>query len=370
MESKSSRRDFLLGIVFFGALALLLYYTIVLTGFSLQDKYYLEASFPNAAGLKEGDAVLVAGRSTGTVRLVAFRDDQPADRRIEVLMEFKEAITLHPGYDVRISEFTVLGGRVIEIDPGPVSAGLLPSNAQIIGTVGTSAIAAIGKLVTENREAVTEIISNLQFSSRALKNGEGPLGALLMSADLKAEIEHFMDVAGNLADNIEAGKGVLGLLAADQEARRLLLEMISNGASGLATLEDITQHIAGGNGVAGAMIYDEQLQADTTQLINDLRGSASLLRDVLEEANQGRGLFGAILTNETMSQDAADLLANLNLTSERLANGEGTIGRLLTEEFAYDELLKSLRLLTATLEDVREAQPVSSFTGLLFGTTF
>jgi phospholipid/cholesterol/gamma-HCH transport system substrate-binding protein len=370
MESKTSRRDFMLGIVFFGALALLLYYTIVLTGFSLKDKYYLDASFANAAGLKEGDAVLVAGRSTGTVRLVEYRDDRPEDRRIQVRMEFLEPVTLHPGYDVRISEFTVLGGRVIEIDPGPPSAGMLPPTAQILGSVGTSAIAALGELVTENRDAVNEIIENLRISSRALKNGEGPLGALLADGDLKAEIEHFVDVVSEVANDIQAGKGVIGLLTADPETRRLLLEMISNGASGLATLEDITQHIAGGNGVAGAMIYDEQLQADTVTLINDLRGSAALLRDVLEEANQGRGLFGAILTNEDMSQDAAELLANLNQTSERLAMGEGTIGRLLTEEFAYDELLKSLRLLTATLEDVREAQPVSSFAGLLFGTTF
>ena len=43
MES-SSRRDFTLGLVFFGAIGLLLYYTIVLTGFSFRESTQLTAT--------------------------------------------------------------------------------------------------------------------------------------------------------------------------------------------------------------------------------------------------------------------------------------------------------------------------------------
>lgn len=370
MAQSHSKRDFALGVVFFGALALLLYYTIVLTGFSLEEKHYKEAWFANASGLKEGDAILVAGRQTGTVRAVSYHDRRPEDRRIAVGMEFEEPITLHRGYSIRISEFTVLGGRVIEIDPGPSSAPVLREDAELVGSVGTSAIAALGELVADNREAVDEIIENLRVSSRALKDGQGPLGAMLMDEKLKAEVEEFIQTAGDLARDVQAGQGIVGLLTTDEEARDHLARMLADGSEVFDLLSEISKQISQGGGLAGALIYDEQMRANTAQILSDLRQSTTTLRATIEDANSGRGLLGAVLTDPDLARDASQLLADLAAVSNRLIEGEGTVGKLLSEEVAYDELMKALDLLTDALEDVREGQPVSSFTGMLFGSSF
>lgn len=370
MDTSTSRRDFTLGVVFFGALAMLLYYTIVLTGFSLQEKTYLEAWFSDGAGLKAGDAVLVAGLQAGTVREVAYVDERAEDRRIQVVMEFEVPVTLRDGYTILISEFTVLGGRVVEINPGPTSARPIGSDTELIGLVEPSAIAALGELVTDNRDKVDQIIENLRASSEALANGEGALGALLMDQELRAEVESFVTAAGKLADDIEAGTGVLGLLTSDAEARERVERMIESATSAVASIEEIATQIASGEGLAGAIVYDDQLEADALAMVGDLRVSAGELRTALERANSGDGLLGAILTDPSLAEDASAFLANLRAVSDNLAQGEGTLGKLLTEEVAYDELVKALSLLTATLEDLREAQPVSSFAGLLFGTTF
>ncbi|MBC8406640.1 MAG: MCE family protein, partial [Planctomycetes bacterium] len=251
MAQSNTKRDFLLGSVFFGALALLLYYTIVLTGFSLEERHYMEAWFSNASGLKEGDAILVAGRQTGTVRTVSYHDQRPEDRRIAVGMEFDEVITLHRGYAIRISEFTVLGGRVIEIEPGPNSAPVLRADAELVGSVGTSAIAALGELVANNREAVTEIIENLRVSSRALSQGEGPLGALLMDQDLKKKVEDFINAADNLAKDVEAGQGIVGLLTTDQKARDQFAKLVAHGPEGFALVSERSTQISQSGGLAG-----------------------------------------------------------------------------------------------------------------------
>ncbi|NQU49028.1 MAG: MCE family protein [Planctomycetes bacterium] len=370
MAQSNTKRDFLLGSVFFGALALLLYYTIVLTGFSLEERHYMEAWFSNASGLKEGDAILVAGRQTGTVRTVSYHDQRPEDRRIAVGMEFDEVITLHRGYAIRISEFTVLGGRVIEIEPGPNSAPVLRADAELVGSVGTSAIAALGELVANNREAVTEIIENLRISSRALSQGEGPLGALLMDQDLKKKVEDFINAAGNLAKDVEAGQGIVGLLTTDQKARDHLAKLLADGTEVFALMSEISKQISQGGGLAGALVYDQQMRANAAQILTDLRQSTSTLRTTIEEANSGRGLLGAILTDPDLARDATQLLADLSQVSNRLIEGEGTVGKLLSEEIAYDEMMKALQLLTGALEDVREGQPVSSFAGMLFGSSF
>ncbi len=370
MEQNSTRRDFLLGMVFFGALTMLLYYTIVLTGFSLDDKFFLNASFANASGLKEGDAVLIAGRPTGKVREVSYHDGSPDAERIGVRMEFNEPVTLHQGYGLRISEFTVLGGRVVEIDPGPAEAAVIPLDTPLFGVVGTSAIAALGELVAENRDRVNIIIGNLETASTALAEGRGPLGALINSAEMRTQLEDFLDTAGGLAADIRQGKGIFGLLATDEEARSRLQETLRYLESSARDLEEISRMIASGEGLLGAAIHDQALQADAMATVSDLRTAAAELRTMLSEANQGRGLFGELLTNPTLAADAASFLANLNHVSERLVDGQGTVGKLLTEELAYDELIKALQLLTGSLEDVREAQPVSSFVGMLFGNGF
>ncbi|MDP6849610.1 MAG: MlaD family protein, partial [Planctomycetota bacterium] len=105
MDTNTTRkRDFLLGLVFFGTIGMLLYYTVILTGFSLGEKTYLEVAFPEASGLKTGDVVLVSGHQFGSVASVDFRDDQPDGRRIHVAMEFDHPVTLHRGYQIQISE--------------------------------------------------------------------------------------------------------------------------------------------------------------------------------------------------------------------------------------------------------------------------
>ena len=370
MDTSSTRRDFTLGVVFFGALAMLLYYTIVLTGFSLKEKTYLDAWFSDGAGLKGGDAVLVAGLQAGTVREVGYYDDRAEDRRVLVKMEFETPVTLRDGYAIQISEFTVLGGRVVEINPGPGSGRPIGADTELIGLVEPSAIAALGELVTTNRDKVDQIIENLRISSEALANGQGPLGALLMDEEMKAEVESLIAAAGKLAADLEGGKGVIGLLASDEEARDRVASMLESATAAVTSIEEITTQIASGEGLAGALIYDDQLEADALAMIANLRVSSSELRTALERANSGDGLLGAILTDPTLAEDASAFLANLRQVSDNLAQGEGTLGKLLTEEIAYDELVKALSLLTATLEDLREAQPVCSFAGLLFGTTF
>jgi len=367
---KNARRDFALGLVFFGAISLLLYYTIVLTGFSFREKSGLKVWFSNASGLKEGDLVLVAGRQTGTVTGVEYFDQKPDDRRIGVDLEFGKPVTLHRGYRIRISEFTVLGGRVVEIDPGPAYEVLIPVDAELLGSVGYSAIAALGELVAENRDAVGEIVENLRVASGALSRGEGALGAMLVDKDLRENLEVFMDAARNVAEDIRSGKGAVGMLVENEEMRGQLITMINDGADAMRNLVLIADQIASGRGALGSMLTDEGLQADTIQLVSDLSFAAKRINLMLTDASMGKGLLGKVIADDRLAQDAAEFLNRVNQITAAVLEGRGTVGKLLMTDAAYEEMMSAMKLLNNSLEDVREAQPVSSFAGMLLGTSF
>jgi phospholipid/cholesterol/gamma-HCH transport system substrate-binding protein len=368
MKQQTARRDFILGLVFFGTIALLLYYTIILTGFSFSEKSYMKAWFPDARGLKEGDAVLVAGRPSGTVREVIFDDERPSDRRIGVMMEFTDPPTLHEGYLMRIAEFTVLGGRVIEIEPGSGAGPLIRPGAELVGIVEPTALESFSQLLEENSEDFRAIVENLRVTSDDLAQGRGVIGALLHDEQMLDDLNEIVDGATAMMDDLRAGRGTLGALLTDEELRGRVVGIMEDTQETVADIRSIAANAREGKGLLGALLQDEQLHAETLDLVHNLDDVAARLAKVVEDATEGKGLLGTIIADEEVAADAANFLENLAEVTRRLKDGEGSIGRLLAEDQAYDELLMALQSLNSQLEDAREAQPISTFTQLLFGT--
>jgi len=365
--NNTARRDFILGLVFFGTIALLLYYTIVLTGFSFSEKTYMKAWFPDARGLKEGDAVLVAGRPSGTVREVVFDDERPSDRRIGVTMEFTSPPTLHDGYIMRIAEFTVLGGRVIEIEPGSGTAPVIRANAELVGVVEPTALESFSELLDENSEDFRAIVQNLRTTTDDLAQGRGVVGALLHDEELLNDMNGVVEDVTTLMDDLRAGRGTLGALLVDEDMRARVVGIMEDTQVTMADIRSIASSAKEGEGLLGAIISNPELRDETLNLVHNLDDVAARLSKVVLDATEGKGLLGTIIADEEVAADAEAFLADLSEVARRLKDGEGSLGRLLAEEQAYDELLMALKSLNSQLEDAREAQPIRTFTELLFG---
>ncbi|HJM40238.1 MAG TPA: MlaD family protein [Planctomycetota bacterium] len=370
MDTNTTRkRDFLLGLIFFGTVGMLLYYTVILTGFSFSDKTYLQVSFPGASGLKTGDVVLVSGHQFGNVSSVSFRDDQPDDRRIYVEMEFDSPVTLRRGYQIQISEFTMLGGRVVEVFPGHFSSPILPDGVKLIGQVGPSALAAMGQLVSENRDDLRAIVSNLRTLTDNLKNGKGVVGSLLNDESLRDRMENIFTDVETVTNDIRSGKGTLGMLVEDDASRDRVVNLLRDGAASMLGLRVLVEEVAAGRGTMGALLMDEKLQEDSAALIENMRDTSDLLTAMLEDATKGRGLFGRIVADESLARDASAFLHDLAAAIRDVREGKGSIGKLVARDEAYEEAMQAVRTLNGLLEDAREAQPVSSFASMLFGAT-
>lgn len=370
MDTHDNRiRDFLLGLVFFGTVVALIYYTVVLTGFRFGEKTVLEVAFPAGNGIKEGDAILVSGHHEGSVRAVARRDQAPPEERILVTLEFDGPLTLRQGYQILISEYTMLGGRVIEIEPGPFAAPALPPGTPLRGQVGFSALAALGEFIGENRDDVKAAVVNFRRISDDLANGKGVLGGLIGNEQMLADLSSTIERVARLVEDLGEGRGALGMLIQDEVVRDRIVNLISDGAVAMIDLRQIAEDLSAGRGTFGALLADETMRQDMVELAANLRQGSLRLRAMLDDAAEGKGLLGLMASDPQLAQDAADFLADLaHLTSE-LRAGRGSLGRLLAEDDAYQQILDALATLNAQLEDAREAQPVSTFAQMLFGST-
>ena len=114
---------------------------------------------------------------------------------------------------------------------------------------------------------------------------------------------------------------------------------------------------------------------------------ADELAGITAKINRGDGTLGKLVTDDTLYNDARGLVAQLKQASgdggfltklddvadelagitAKINRGDGTLGKLVNEDGLYDETMATLGEARKTLDDVRETSPLVTFTSILFG---
>lgn len=361
-----TKRQFALGLFFVVAITLLVFYTLVFTDFTLfRDQVTEEVYFPAANGLREGDPVMISGLRIGRVKSLEANVSAPPRERILATLTLNERVQLNEGFRVSIQESTLLGGRQIDIDPGEYG-GREVDRAQLpvlYGDVEQNPIAALGELgdlLSENREKVRNIVSNLDSMVSGLQEGRGVLGRLIADEEMGADLSATVANLRGATDDVRAGRGLVGRLVSDQA----LADRVSAAVDDISTM---TADVRAGRGLVGRLLYDEELSTTARRAVDDLGAFTSQLQS-------GQGVAGKLFSDEALAQEFETTVKNLRQTSDDLASvtahvrgGEGTIGKLVMDDELYQHTLDAVRLITRTLEDYREAAPIATFTNVLFG---
>jgi phospholipid/cholesterol/gamma-HCH transport system substrate-binding protein len=395
----SSKQQTLLGLLTVAALAVLGFYTLFLTDVNLFGKsIQMVVQFPDANGLRDGDAVLVAGLRVGRVKSMTFDARADRDKRITVIINLDEDIPLFEDYSIVIEESTLLGGRNVSILPGQSAAPrlVITPGIALVGHVAPNPIdsfSSLAKLVDENRGSITGLLTNFAAVSDDLRAGRGLLGKLLTD-DTLAEtasqgVEDFAAMGADLRElsgRITAGEGTIGRLFSSDE-------MYDQVYATVTDLKDLAAGIKSGKGIAGKLFGDEELAQEVdralrnfTSISDDLAAGkgtigkflkddtaadnitaiTSDIRDVTERVAAGEGTIGRLFASDELYQSLLNFSQRLDTMTAKLENGDGTLAKILNDDELYDEILTGVKLLNRSLEDYREAAPVSSFTSALF----
>ena len=78
-------------------------------------------------------------------------------------------------------------------------------------------------------------------------------------------------------------------------------------------------------------------------------------------------MLGRITQDQQLAEDASKLLANLKAVSEKLAAGEGTLGKLTTDPELYNEVNGLIKDVRQVVDNYRDTTPISTFAGLVGG---
>lgn len=386
---KRMQRDTVLGIVFFGTMAFLLWATVNLTDVSLGKLPPLQVYFADAGGIRVGDPVLLLGKPVGKVSEIDFVRER-AQNRMRITLLAQEDLALTQKATIQIQDSGVLGGKQVYIDPGQGPS--LPSGTELLGTTSGNALASAGKFFDgegptgkELKDAITEIrqffqnLNNPDTSSigalitrrdlydevetaaksvnrllDAVKNGEGFLGSIIMNRTLRDDASRFVANLASVSDQLNKTDSALGRLLNDKEMSEQLARLAYN-------LDAIAERAADGRGVVGRLVNDEALA-------NQLSNAVESLASVLAKANDPEaGAVGAALGDASLKDDLRAVVANFRGITEKIDQGKGMLGVLINDEDMGIRLRRILTQVSRALEDAREAAPIGNFVQVLFG---
>ena len=390
----TTSRSFLLGLFFLAALGVLGYYTFFLTGFSLFKKQpELVVHFSRANGLREGDAVLVAGMRWGRIKELTLDPKAPLERRVTVVATLNDPVELRAGFTIAIEDATMLGGKNLTIDPGPAEGAPIAMGSQLLGTVSPNPLNALGDLVKDSKNNVQSALEDIAALTRGVREGKGPLGRAFRDEAMANDLADFMGNAAKSVANLErisadlaSGKGTAGKLLSDPS----LYEELREATKRLATLSEnvnaIALQVQKGDGLAGKLFYDQDWAKQFQETI-------AHVNQITRKIDAGEGTLGALVNDDALAADARkivstiaegkgsigravmkdELYENIRETSENLAvvtgtvrSGQGSLGRMIMDEELYVQVKAMLAIVQRALEEYREAAPITTFTSIFF----
>jgi len=194
--------ELIVGIVFFSAMTVLGYYTIIRGEiFDNKEFYYATAIFEDVEGLSIGAKILVNGVESGTVSTIELMHDS----KVLVRMRFFRVFTLYENYKITLKNQSALGGRVIVINPGTreidgqvsyTVAGMDNLTGKTIGDPLTK----LSEVIDENREEIKDTIKNINEFSKKINKGDGTIAKLVNTDSLHKETEGLLK---ELRDTVE-----------------------------------------------------------------------------------------------------------------------------------------------------------------------
>lgn len=278
--------------VVLGLAAIILVRRYIDEGFSGGREYRVYALFEDAQGLVPQSRVVIAGIPVGTIASIRLQGEMA-----RVDMNIFDDVPLYQDATVAMRTASLLGERVLVISPGTEGRPRIPDGGRI-QTVRESV----------DTQDIMETVADIADSVRAVT----------------AQLERSFGTD-------EAGRQLQGILRNLSAA----IERVNGLIQANAELVGRTiQHIEGITGDAGPRIRDilENVQSATNHVMEVVQnGRPDLERGVAE-------VDDTIASIHRAADQLDGVLADAREVTGRVARGEGTVGRLTSDEALIDEI--------------------------------
>lgn len=309
------------------------------------EGYIILAGFDSVRELKPGNEVRMAGVRIGEVKSTRLRNS-----RAEALLRIDNGITIKSDATAGIVMSGLIGTNYISIDLGsPTASDLVP------------------------KEKTHSELSLLQRALPFLRPEPEPLAEIRTksSPDLNA----IMAQMGDIGKKLESALGNLGgALSGDgqgpgiiQKLDQLVTENRAKIDSTMANLQQITDKVNKGEGTLGRIINDPKLHDELVATIGEIKNGAAEAKNfvanaqsLINEVKAGKGALGTLVFDQKAGDDLKASIANLRSVSDKISRGEGTLGKLLSDDTMLRDAQAIMKKADRALDGLDDTGPITA----------
>lgn len=167
------------------------------------SSFEVYTGFPNARGVEEGTRVRVQGKDAGEVVSVELAEDPGQNVRLKLRLGSEFSRRLRADATAQILSEGLIGGRIIEIDPGQATDLLQPG-------------ALIG---TRSSPELTDVLQHVNRTLEDIRGGEGTVGKLIKDEEAYAQLLILLQQGQVL---LQQGQETMASIKQDADALRRL----------------------------------------------------------------------------------------------------------------------------------------------------
>jgi phospholipid/cholesterol/gamma-HCH transport system substrate-binding protein len=271
-------------------------------------RYELIAYLPNAAGLRAGGTVFVAGQFAGSIKSIEFLPvDNDTTRNLRVRVQVDQELQSQVRRDSRAKVRTLglLGDKVIDISIGTPQYPILKNG----DTISVQPSLDYEAVLAQASGAVNDMVGltkDMHKITDGIVHGQGTIGQLVTNRALYDEFVGTMGRANTMLARFENPNGSFAKMLDDPTLYNRFVSVVTSADSLVLAMNDK-------NGTIGKLLRDDTLY---THIVNMAVAGDSLMK--------------------------------------ALSNGNGIAARLLNDPTLYDQLNKLTTDLNAILDDVRK----------------
>jgi phospholipid/cholesterol/gamma-HCH transport system substrate-binding protein len=147
----------------------------------------------------------------------------------------------------------------------------------------------------------------------------------------------------------------------------------TNLTATISNIKVVSERIAKGQGTVGKMINEDTLYVSAQEVMSNLQSVGSDIKGVAADAHTlltnangavsnarlGEGTVGKLLTDDTLYREATGSMTNLHSILQKIDQGQGTIGQLINDDSVLKGAKLSLQKLDKATESLEDTGPLS-----------
>jgi phospholipid/cholesterol/gamma-HCH transport system substrate-binding protein len=293
--------------------------------------YNLIAGFESLKELKEGDDVRMAGVKIGEVEKTRL-----AGRRAEAVLRISHQVKIKSDANAMIVMAGLIGTNYLSVSLGTEAASDLPEGAEI---------------TTQTTPDLNSVMTQM-----------GDLGKKLETA--------IGDLSSALSGDGKEGTGII------KKVDLLITENRENIGKATANLQEITAKVNKGEGTLGRLISDPKMYDELVTTIAEIKNGANEAKTfianaqkIIDQVKSGQGAIGALVFDQKAGDDIKVSIANIRSVSEKISRGEGSLGKLLSDESLFRDAQSIMKKADRALDGLDDTGPITAV-GVVYGGLF